>query len=191
MPLLRRLKKLGHSTHSIFYMAPFEGFQSIKNRLVKKITEIPPQDEYVLIGHSLGGVLIRGAIAALPQGARLPNRVFLLGSPIRSSRVARFFSNNWIFRIATRDCGRLLSSDERMQQIEPCIVPTTSIVGTRGFYGRFSPFGSEINDGVVAESEIAADWINEVIHVPTIHTYMPSSRRVSQLVIERLHITEK
>jgi hypothetical protein len=172
-------------------MATFEDFPSIKNRLARKITEIAKQDEYVLIGHSLGGVLIRGALAALPPGTRLPNRVFLLGSPIRSSRVARFFQNNWIFRIATRDCGRLLSSDERMEQVEPTAVPTTSIVGTRGLYGRFSPFGDEVNDGIVSASEISADWISEVIHVPTIHTYMPSNKRVSQLVIERLHMTEK
>lgn len=191
MGLLRRLKKHGLSTHSIFYIATFEDFQSIENRLVAKIGEIAEKDEYVLIGHSLGGVLIRSAVAALPEGTRLPNRVFLLGSPIRSSRVARFFRNNWIFRIATRDCGRLLSSDERMQQIAPSVVPTTSIVGTRGLYGRFSPFGNEINDGIVSASEISAEWISEVIHVPTIHTYMPSNKRVSQLVIERLHMTEK
>lgn len=186
IPLLWRLKSHGIAPHSFFYTVTFQNFESIVQRLVKKIARIADTGEYVLVGHSLGGVLIRSAVAALPAGTRLPNHIYLLGSPVRPSRVARFFSRNWLYWLATRDCGQLLSSEERMRQVAPSLVPTTSIVGTRGLYGRLGPFGDEANDGIVAASEVAAEWISEEIRIPVIHTTMPYSNRVSKLLIERL-----
>lgn len=184
--LMWRLRKHGVITSSIFYSATFESAQSIEARLRRKIIEVANQGNFVLIGHSLGGVLIRAALASLPNETRLPSRVFLLGSPTRPSRIAKYLHKNWLFRLATRDCGDLLSSESRMEQIAPCSVPTTSVVGIRGLYGRFSPFGSEENDGVVAASEVSAPWISEEIKVRVIHTYLPSNRKIAQLIIERL-----
>jgi len=184
--LMWRLRNQGVRTSSIFYSATFQSAQSIEARLRRKITDVASQSDYILIGHSLGGVLIRAALASLPNETRRPSRVFLLGSPVRPSRIAKYLSRNWLFRLATRDCGDLLSSESRMGQIAPCSVPTTSVVGTRGLYGRFSPFGSEENDGVVSASEVAAPWIAEEIKVRVIHTYLPSNRKIAQLIIERL-----
>lgn len=186
LPLLWRLKKHGIIPRSFFYSVTFQGFDSIVNRLCMKIKQVAEKGDYVLVGHSLGGVLIRSAVALLPPGTRLPDRIFLLGSPVRPSRVARYLSRNWLYWLATRDCGQLLSSEERMLKVSPSTVPTTSIVGTRGLYGRLSPFGDEANDGIVSASEVAADWITEEIRVPVIHTTMPYSRRISELLIERL-----
>ena len=142
--------------------------------------------EYALVGHSLGGVLIRSALASLPAETRQPFRVFLMGSPINPSRAARYFSQYWLFRAVTRDCGQLLSSAERMSAIASCQVPSTSFVGTSGFNGRFRPFGEEVNDGIVSASEITAPWITEEVQVPVNHTWMPASQRISQLIIDRL-----
>jgi pimeloyl-ACP methyl ester carboxylesterase len=186
LPLLWRLKKHGIAAHSIFYSVTFEKFDSIVGRLRNKILQIANAGDYVLVGHSLGGMLIRSAVASLPTGTRLPSRIFLLGSPVRPSRVAQFFQRFWIYRLVTRDCGQLLSSEERMRQIAPSFVPTTSIVGTRGFHGWLSPFGNEPNDCIVSASEVAADWISEEVQVSVTHTYMPSNRRVSEVVIQRL-----
>ena len=186
LPLIWRLKKHGVAASSIFYFATFQNFDSITRRLCDKIISLASKGDYILIGHSLGGVLIRNAVASLPPGTRLPSRIFLLASPVRPSRIAKYLSRNWLFWLATRDCGQLLSSEERMQEIAPCNVPTTSIIGTRGLYGKLSPFGDEANDGIVSETEVAAPWISEEIRVPVIHTYMPSNKRVSQLIIERI-----
>ena len=186
LPLLWRLKRHGVSPSSFFYSVTFQDFKSIEARLRRKIILVASKRDYVLIGHSLGGVLMRSAVASLPEGTRLPTRIFLLGSPVRPSRIAKYLSRNWLYWLATRDCGHLLSSEERMQTIAPCGVLTTSIVGTRGLYGRLSPFGDEANDGIVSASELAAPWISEEVRVPVLHTTMPFNKRISQLVIERL-----
>jgi hypothetical protein len=139
----------------------------------------------VLIGHSLGGVLLRAAVASLPAGIRLPRRIFLLGSPVRPARIAQKLQRNWVYRLLAGDCGQLLSSQARMAQIGAHSIPTTSILGVAGWGSRFSPFRDEMNDGIVSESEVSADWINELICVPAFHTYMLSSKHVAQIILER------
>ncbi len=184
--LLARLKAKGIESGSFGYAATFQDFTAIRRRLVRKITALAAHGDYVLIGHSLGGVLLRAAVASLPAGTRLPRRIFLLASPVRPSRIAQKLQRNWVFRILAGDCGQLLGSKDRMEHIGARSIPTTSILGVAGWRGKFSPFGGEMNDGIVAVSEASAAWIAERICIPVIHTYMPSNKRVAQIILERI-----
>ena len=184
--LLARLRSHGIRTHTLGYAATFQNFVSIRNRLVARIHALSADGDYVLIGHSLGGVLLRAAMATLPPGTRLPRRIFLLGSPIQPSRMAQKLHRNWLFRALAGDCGQLLASHTRMAEIGPSIVPTTSIVGVSGWKGRLNPFQGEPNDGIVSVSEVSAEWITEAIHIPVIHTYLPSKAQVARLILERI-----
>jgi pimeloyl-ACP methyl ester carboxylesterase len=186
IPMLWRLKRGGITPYWFFYMVTFQKFSSISGRLQRKIIRIASKGEYVLIGHSLGGVLIREAMASLPPGTRLPERVFLLGSPVCPSRIAQLVRRNWLYWLATRDCGQLLASEERMRQVPPCTVPTTSIIGTYSLAGLSRLFGNEENDSIVSWSEVAADWISEEVRVPVSHTFLTSNKLVSKAVVERI-----
>ena len=180
------LHKNGYSINTFGYSAAFADFDSIRNKLGRKITQIAAQGEYVLIGHSLGGVLLRSALNNLPKTSRCPQHVFLLGSPVSASRMAKKMSENKLFRILTGDCGQLLSDSERMAKIPGLSVPNTSIVGIKGVNGKYSPFLDELNDGVVAVSEVAADWVGQEIRVPVVHTFLPSSALVARTLLHVL-----
>lgn len=184
--LLVRLRAQGITPHAFGYVATFQDYASIRKRLVARIHALSADGDYVLIGHSLGGVLLRAAVASLPEGTRPPRQIFLLGSPIKPSRLAQKLQRNWIFRMLAGDCGQLLATPTRMAQIEPSPVPTTSILGVTGWRGRLNPFQGEANDGIVSVSEASAAWIAEEIRVPAIHTYLPSSRRVSEIILQRI-----
>ncbi|HET9652699.1 MAG TPA: alpha/beta fold hydrolase [Usitatibacter sp.] len=184
-PLLRRLRRAGITTHTFAYAVTFEGFARIERRLADRIARVASRGEYVLIGHSLGGVLIRAALRKLEGRCRLPARVFLLGSPIAAVRVARMLGRNVAYRLLAGDCGQLLASEERMQAIGALSVPTTAIVGVRGWPAWRDPFG-EANDGIVCVAEASADWITDQVRVPVFHTVMPGNRHVSAAILERL-----
>lgn len=186
MPLLWKLKRQRVKPYWFYYTVTFEKFASISERLQRKIARIASQGDYVLIGHSLGGVLIRDALAKLPEGTLPPKRVFLLGSPIRPSRIAYLLRNNLLYRLVTQDCGQLLASEDRMGCVAPCEVPTTCIVGTYSAPGLGRLFGKEENDSVVSRSEITADWITEEIQLPVSHSFMSSSGLVCNAVTERI-----
>ncbi len=189
-PLLRQLRRAGLSTSTFGYSTTFEKFSTITARLAIKIAAVATAGEYVLIGHSLGGVLLRAAVNALPPDSKHPHHAFLLGSPIHPSRLARRLGGNAIFRALTGDCGNLLGSTERMALIGSLANPTTSIVGLRGLPFTRSSFAGEPNDGVVAVSEVRADWLSDQVLLPVVHTLLPSSLRVVDVILTRVGPTK-
>lgn len=184
--LLRQLRRAGLRTSSFGYSVSREDFAQIVDRLVARMQPLLEGEELVLIGHSLGGVLLRQALSLLGESGKNVWHLFLLGSPVQTARMARRLENNPVYRLATRDCGRLLGSTERMAAIGVPGVPTTAIVGTRGIGSARGPFGEEPNDGVVALSEVSAGWLPDQVLVPVMHTLLPASRRVAAVILERL-----
>jgi hypothetical protein len=184
--LLRQLKRAGLTASTFGYAVSLENFAEIQQRLGVKVMAIAARGDYVLIGHSLGGVLLRATINSLPPETRRPHRLFLLGSPLRPSLIAQWLGTNPIYRILTRDCGQLLGSVARMSAIGPVSVPTTGIAGIRGLSWKYGLFNGEMNDGIVSLSEVSADWIGDQVQVPVVHTFLPSSRHVGKIILERL-----
>ncbi|HTD06598.1 alpha/beta hydrolase [Undibacterium sp.] len=185
-PIRIRLQQHGHVFDSFHYSVALESFDAIRRRLSKKLQVIAAGGEYAVLGHSLGGVLLRAAIVTLPEGTRLPRRLFLLGSPTSPSRLARRLQKFFVYRLFTGDCGQLLASEERMRAIPAASVPTTVMIGNRGIKGRLSPFGDEDNDCIVSFSEVQVDGADDIVHIPVVHAWQPSSWQVADLLLERI-----
>lgn len=185
--MLHRLRRAGLRSATFSYSVALESFEAIVSRLRVKLEELSHgREDYVVVGHSLGGVLLRAAIHALPMSANRPHHVFLLGSPIGSARLAARFQNNPVYRSLTGDCGQLLASATRMAAVASLHEPTTSIVGVRGLSHRRSPFGEETNDGVVSIGEVSAPWLTRQFQVPVVHTLLPASRHVAAVILRAI-----
>lgn len=184
--MLRKLRRAGHRVSTFAYFVSVDSFEAIRQRLHTRIRALAVQGDYCLIGHSLGGVLLRAALADASDLARPPRRVFLLGSPVRHSRLAARLKDNWLYRLATRDCGQLLASPERMAAVPKLVSPTTVVLGTRGLHGRWSPFGREANDGLVSADEVLPPWPCACVEVPVFHTFLPAHRDVAAVVLRAL-----
>ena len=185
-PLLHRLKQAGLQTTTFGYLTAIEDFATIKRRLVSRLTEIARAEDYVLIGHSLGGVLIRAALNVLPQHVKRPRHVFLLGSPIQAARLAVRMQRNVLYRALAGDCGQLLASPERMNEIGALREFTTSIVGICRIANGKGPFGNEPNDGIVSVGEASASWLSDQRQVPVFHTLLPASGKVAELILREI-----
>ena len=185
-PLLHRLKQAGLQTTTFGYLTTIEDFVTIKRRLVSRLTEIARAEDYVLIGHSLGGVLIRAALNMLPQPVKRPRHVFLLGSPIQAARLAVRMQRNVLYRAITGDCGQLLVSPERMNEIGALHELATSIVGICRIANGKGPFGNEPNDGIVSVGEASAPWLSDQRQVPVFHTLLPASGKVAKLILREI-----
>ena len=185
--MLRQLRRAGLRTACFGYGVSRESFAQVAERLRGRLQLLlAAEEELVLIGHSLGGVLLRQALCSLGETGTRAGHLFLLGSPIQTARLAIRLGGNPLFRLATRDCGQLLASPERMAAVGIPDVPTTAIVGTRGILNRRGPFGTETNDGVVSLSEVSAGWLEDRVFVPVVHTLLPSSGRVAEVILQRL-----
>ena len=73
--LLWLLKRAGFRVRVFGYSVSFDDFAGIRARLVERISQVAAQGDYVLVGHSLGGLV--AAIAAPMLGARLRGLVIV------------------------------------------------------------------------------------------------------------------
>ena len=88
-PLLARLRRAGLHTHNFGHLVSHESSRPSSARLRERLTRIADHGDYVVVGHSLGGVLLREALRTLPRTARPPRHLFLLGSPVQMSERRR------------------------------------------------------------------------------------------------------
>lgn len=173
--LAARLRHAGLPAHLFGYSA-LASWRATVARLVSRTLFVSSGRPYVLVGHSLGCVLIRAALPAL--AANPPSACFFLAPPSTVCRAARRFSRQRLFRLLTGEVGQLLASEAFMSSLPVPAVPTRVYAGTIGPRGPLSPFGDEPNDGILAVSETALTGIPS-IPVPALHTFIMNSRLVA------------
>jgi len=179
--LARFLRRAGHTTETFGYLGAVESFARIRDRLRVCLERIASTGRsYGVLGHSLGGLLLRAALPAVhPQ----PEHLVMLGTPNRPPRLAKRFRGFWPFRFITGEPGRRLRDPEFFAALPLPIVPYTIIAGTAGHRGPLSLFGAEQNDWVVAVSETLVSDADQPLLVPVGHTFMMSNRAVRAAVL--------
>ena len=182
--LVRRLRGWGHRPEQFGYAAVAQPYDAIVGRLADRLVRLgaagPP---YAVIGHSLGGVLLRAALARLTGPT--PEHLVMLGTPNRPPRLAGRLGVHWVYRRLMGECGVNLSSTAFYAALRVPEVPYTIVAGTAGPRGRWSPFGDEPNDGIVAVSETRIRDDDGLVLLPVTHTFMMSNPAV-QAVIRRI-----
>jgi pimeloyl-ACP methyl ester carboxylesterase len=167
--LAAALRRAGHRTRFFGYSSTFESVPRIVRRLAAVLNDLARTRQPVgLVGHSLGGLLLRLALPAVP--ALRVCHLVMLGTPAAPPRTARL-AWRWFppFRLFARDCGRLLVSPEAFAAVPEPPVPFTVVAGTAG--PQWGPFAGEPNDGLVAVSE-ARVGTAEPVRLPVLHTVM-------------------
>jgi pimeloyl-ACP methyl ester carboxylesterase len=169
--LAAALRSDGHRTRLFGYLPLLESVPRIVGRLTAALRDLARRREPVgLVGHSLGGLLLRMALTEVPT-LRVHHLV-TLGTPASPPRAARL-AWKWLppFRLFTRGCGRFLTSPGAFAALPPLTIPFTAIAGTAGPRGRCSPFGNDPNDGLVAVSEARVGTAEPELF-PVLHTVM-------------------
>lgn len=183
MRLRRRLLRAGHNPILFGYSPTFETLHGATARLVRLIERRTDTAHYALVGHSLGTVLIRSALARL-QG-RLPAACFFLAPPMVACKAAKFFSRFWLYQVATGEMGRLLAVDEFMRGLP--LPPTYRIyAGVAGPRASWLPFGMEANDGILGMAEASGGCAAATMRVPAVHTFIMNSAPVVYDIVRTL-----
>jgi hypothetical protein len=90
------------------------------------------------------------------------------------------------FQWFTGKCGKNLACDQFYATLPPLAADYTIIAGISGPRGHLSPFGHELNDGIVALTETKMHDRDVVVQLPVWHTFMMNHPAVSQTVLQAL-----
>lgn len=177
--LKRRLEPLGLRVASFGYHSVTRSLADNAAALADFIERMPG-DRVHLIGHSLGGVLIRDALAR--SALQRIGRVVCLGSPLRGSRTAARLARLPGGRAAIGKC--LAEHNDRGGfQSWGTPVEVGSIAGRvpLGFGRLLGPF-PEPNDGTVAVAETTVEGLRDHVVLPVSHVALLWSTLVAEQV---------
>jgi hypothetical protein len=187
VPLARVLRRHGHTPQFFGYVAAVESWSRIVQRLHERLIQLAnADDDYALIGHSLGGILIANALGQEPSLARPPAHLITLGTPVRPPKVARIGARFRAFRLLTGEAARRLPAAGIYDLFTSLPCPWTAVYGTVSS-GTDREHGHDPNDGLVAASEAKPPAGAEAVEVKVLHTFLPSDRRVRATVLNVLH----
>lgn len=178
--LAMRLRLAGIRPHLFGYSATLEGWSRCTSRLTRFIERHAAQDDYIVVGHSLGTVLAR---AVVPKLHRPPKACFLLAPPVVACLAARKFSSHRLYQWLTGEMGQLLAKQEFMEALPQPITATKIYTGTGGATGPRLPFGEQPNDGILALHETLLPQ-TPVLMVPSIHTFIMNKRAIAQDIVK-------
>ena len=184
-----RLRSSGHSTRLFGYSPTIESFETCRQRLIKFIRKSTETGPYALIGHSLGCVLIRSVLPKLED--KLPVACFFLAPPSKACKAAKFFANNPLYRLLMGEMGQMLANEEFMDSLALPSMPTFVYAGTGGPMGKFSLFGSSLNDGILTVEEVQGALLNPVILTDSTHTFIMNSRQIADAISKALGNLQK
>jgi hypothetical protein len=178
--LAARLRTSNIRPHLFGYSVTFEHWEPCLQRLERFIARRTRTNDYIMVGHSLGTVFTR---AVLPRLSHKPVACFLLAPPAEACRAARYFAPHSFFKLLGGEIAQLLADQQFMASIPPATVPMKIYAGTAGPRGRYSPFGNELNDGLLTVKETMLPDI-PIQTLPVLHTFIMNSKVVTRDILQ-------
>lgn len=177
--LARRLQRQGFSVYSFSYPSVRADLSANAARLARFLDTLDA-DTVHLVGHSLGGILIRALFQDHPR--RKPGRIVTLGTPHGGCRVAQHLNRHAFWHRAMGKGVAQLLAGEPQNWTPPREIGV--ICGTRSFgLGRWLYRGlPRPNDGLLTVKESAFPAAQEHLALPVSHTGMMFSRMVARQI---------
>lgn len=172
--LARRLRRQGFTVHSFSYPSVRADLVANAARLARFLDTLDAATAH-LVGHSLGGILIRALFQFHPN--QRPGRIVTLATPHGGCRVAQHLGRHAFWRRTMgQGVAQLLAGVPR--EWAPPPREFGAICGTRSVgLGRFLyPGLPRPNDGLLTVKESAYPAAREHLVLPVSHTGMMFSR---------------
>jgi triacylglycerol esterase/lipase EstA (alpha/beta hydrolase family) len=178
--LRRNVSRHGYRVRQFSYPSMRCDVQQNAARLNVFLQQQSPEFERIhLVGHSLGGLVIRQLLHDFP--AQKPGRIVTLGTPHNGSAIAHLFNRHRLGRLLLGKsalCG-LLGGMVRWSVTREIGV----IAGTKDHgIGRACCGLQQPNDGTVAVAETRLNGANDHIQLPVAHSGMLLSGDVARQV---------
>jgi hypothetical protein len=178
--LAARLMASNIRPHLFGYSVTFEKWEQCILRYKNFIEKRVKTNNFIIVGHSLGTVLTR---AVLPKLMHKPSACFFLAPPTQVCKAARNFYRYGPIRLFMSEIGQVLTDEQFMQTLPLPNMPTKIYAGVAGPRGRYSPFGEELNDGLLTVQETFLPNV-PMQTVPALHTFIMNSKVVTQDIVK-------
>jgi hypothetical protein len=196
-PLAREIETVASAADKTVMTVPF-AYASTRNSIASHadafrelVENLPGEPRMQWVGHSLGNIVMRQAIAQWQAAgdpanvlARL-DRVVMLGPPNQGSSFAKKLSQLGLFQTITGRSGLQLGPDwQEFQEglgTPPC--PFAIVAGDLSQSRIQNPWLAGPSDGIVTVEEAKLEGMQEFVTVPVVHSFLMRDPRTVQAVV--------
>ncbi len=178
--LIGYFERAGFDVACFDYRPARHSYREITSNLLAFLRQIAQRGPYQAIGYSFGGILLRQVLQDSNEAALRPEKLVLLASPLKATRLCQRVQNWGIYKILTGDCGELVANQEKMQAIALPELPLICINGNwpwLGVSGLF--FGYQANhDGMLMLDETQPPAGITHYTISASHAFLPQHAEV-------------
>ncbi|WP_444995583.1 esterase/lipase family protein [Aliikangiella sp. IMCC44359] len=189
--LSQKLSRLGYRVFNPGYNSLLDSYQEILQSLDSKVLDwLNPKQPVHFVGHSFGGILIRGLLARHPEWNK--GRCVMVGSPNKGTKTASFMLSHWWFKYFVPKVTSDLTPDSQLLESLPEPEIETGIIAGNVNYSIVIPVSwyykkatdNAPGDGVVELSNTQCSNMTDFIIMPLHHSFMTWD---SELLDEVIH----
>ena len=181
-PMAKRLQKLGWEVENLSYPST----STDKRRLFNTFDKIISDGPVLMVGHSLGGLVIKNYLTARKVSADKVPLVITIGTPHQGAEIAKDMDKFNIQKLlgSSVQFGLLPDDFESSWHLPQKLISIAGNVklGARPLLDRVWRDGVEESDGTVSIEETKVQGMHEHIVVRQTHTSMVYSKSVVQLI---------
>lgn len=162
-PLAQHLQHCGYQVQNFSYAVWKDNYPDIVQQLVQTVNQAK---NYHLVGHSFGGLIIRGALA---YGIK-PKKIVMLGTPQQPAQLANLLGGNFVSQLFTGQIGAMLADPHFFASLP---IPSKNTLGLLA--GNLGATFSEPNDGVVTVNSTMIQGCHPPKILPLSHSMLLSA----------------
>lgn len=174
-PVAHEAARRGYRVHNLGYpsrRAPIEALARAVGEHVRQL--VPDEEAFDVVTHSMGGIVLRAAVASGALAAARVRRVVMLAPPNQGSELADRLRDFTVYRWATGPAGQQIGTgdDSVPRRLPPSPFEVGVIAGRRATTPLLARvFGTE-SDGKVTVTSAHLDGMRELVVVDRGHTFI-------------------
>ncbi|HEY7236131.1 MAG TPA: thioesterase domain-containing protein [Gemmatimonadaceae bacterium] len=191
-PVERALTARGYEVLNIDYPSRVADIETLATGVAREIHRWHSDGPLDFVTHSLGGILLRVAVARGYLSAARVHRAVMLGPPNDGSELADVLPTvpvfGWVFRQFTGPAGRQLGTGPGSVpgHLPPVPFDLGVIAGNRSYNPVFSAILGDANDGKVRVERARVEGMSDFLVVPYWHPLLMAAPKVIAQIIHFL-----
>ena len=173
-PVVREAMRRGYRVHNLGYPSRRESIERLAERVGSRVRELAGDGAVDVVTHSMGGIVLRAAVASDALPATSLRRVVMLAPPNHGSELADRLRDHLVYRLALGPAGQQIGTgDESVpQRLPPPPFEVGIVAGRRSTNPLFSRVLGAEGDGKVTVASAQLEGMRELVVVDRSHTFI-------------------
>jgi triacylglycerol lipase len=174
-PVAREAMRRSYRVHNLGYPSRRDSIEQLAESVGKRVLELAGEDGQVdVVTHSMGGIVLRAAVAAGTLPAACVRRVVMMAPPNHGSELADRLRDYLVYRLALGPAGQQIgtSDDSVPLRLPPPPFEVGIIAGRRSTNPLFSRVLGAEGDGKVTVASAQLEGMRELVVVDRSHTFI-------------------